>query len=81
MRVSIDGAGRLVVPKAMRQRLGIHGPSELEISEVDGAIEITPRTLESKVEWRDGDPVIVPLEPGPPLTADEVRRQLERSRR
>ena len=38
MRVTIDGAGRIVVPKPMRDRLGVVGPAELELLESEGQL-------------------------------------------
>ncbi len=42
MRSTIDKAGRVVVPKAMRDELGLTGGTEIEIGLVDGKIEIAP---------------------------------------
>ncbi len=36
MRTTIDAAGRLVVPRALRERAGLLGPGEVDI-EMDGA--------------------------------------------
>jgi len=36
MRTTIDSAGRLVIPRAMRERVGLLGPAEVDI-DVDGA--------------------------------------------
>ena len=33
--------GRIVIPKPMRDALGIDGPTELELTERDGALELT----------------------------------------
>jgi len=41
MRSTIDGAGRLVVPKAVRERLGLRPGTELELAVVDERLEIT----------------------------------------
>ena len=38
MRIAIDGAGRIVVPKAVRGRLGFFGPAELELLESEGQL-------------------------------------------
>ena len=44
MRTTIDKAGRLVIPRALRNRIGLAGGGEVEI-EVDGAaIRIEPVT-------------------------------------
>jgi AbrB family looped-hinge helix DNA binding protein len=44
MRAKIDGAGRLVIPRDLRNRIGLAGGGEVEI-EIDGAaIRIEPVT-------------------------------------
>jgi AbrB family looped-hinge helix DNA binding protein len=81
MRVAIDGAGRIVIPKPMRDALGIDGPTELELTEVDGKLELTVPYIKVHLENRDGRTVIVPDEPVPPLTTELVREVLERVRK
>ena len=57
MRTTIDKAGRLVVPKALRDRLGLH-PGEVEIT-VDGAsLRIEPVFNDSLVE--KGGRLVIP---------------------
>ena len=54
MRTTIDAAGRLVIPRALRERAGLLGPSEVDI-ELDGAaIRIEPVVGDGFVEERDG---------------------------
>ena len=80
MRTTIDAAGRVVVPKAIRDRLQLAGGSELDIEERDGLIEIRPVTDQiTVVQTREG-PVALAPGAGPPLTDDVVRRTLERVR-
>jgi bifunctional DNA-binding transcriptional regulator/antitoxin component of YhaV-PrlF toxin-antitoxin module len=81
MRIAIDGAGRLVVPKPLREELGLAGPAELEAAARDGVIELTVADVAARVEDREGTPVIVADEPVPPLTADDVRAAIDRVRR
>ena len=40
MRTTIDSAGRIVVPKAIREELALYGGQEVEVTAVDGRIEI-----------------------------------------
>ncbi|MHA6621533.1 AbrB/MazE/SpoVT family DNA-binding domain-containing protein [Pseudonocardia sp. DLS-67] len=42
MRTTIDGAGRVVIPKQLRQAASLEPGQELEITERDGRIEIEP---------------------------------------
>jgi AbrB family looped-hinge helix DNA binding protein len=81
MRVTIDGVGRVVIPKPMRDALGIDGPAELELTEHDGRLELTVPYIKAHLEDRDGHTVIVPDEPVPPLTTELVREVLERVRK
>jgi len=80
MRTTIDAAGRVVIPKAIRTRLGLSGGVEIEIRERDGAIEIEPAaTPVTLVDGTDGK-VAVPERELPPLTDEIVRITLERIR-
>ena len=81
MKATIDAAGRIVVPKPLRQALGLKPGQPLEIRAGDGRLEIeiaaTPMTLQK----RGKGVVAVPETELPPLTADQVRETLERVRR
>lgn len=81
MRTTIDSAGRIVVPKAIREELALYGGQELEIAAVDGRIEIEIPGSAIHLEERDGHLVGVPDRPIPPLTDAMVRQTLERIRR
>ena len=61
MMVSIDRAGRIVIPKDLRDRLSIEADSELEI-DVDGdGFRLTPvRGPRRSVRMVDGLPLIEP---------------------
>jgi AbrB family looped-hinge helix DNA binding protein len=81
MRVAIDGVGRIVIPKPMREELGIDGPTELELNAADGALELTVPDMPAHLEMRDGLSVIVPERPVPPIDGELVRTVLERVRK
>jgi AbrB family looped-hinge helix DNA binding protein len=81
MQIAIDAAGRLVVPKALRDELGIAGPTELEAEVRDGVIELAVADIPARVEDRDGIPVIASDKLVAPLTTDEVRAAIDRVRR
>jgi len=45
MKTTIDNAGRLVIPKSIRQQAGLEPGQSLEIRWTNGRIEIEPATL------------------------------------
>ena len=81
MRTTIDGAGRLVVPKQLRDRLALGEQGVVEIFEHDGVLEIHP--VPAEVELRADEDGLVAHAVGdvPPLTDEEVRLTAERLRR
>jgi AbrB family looped-hinge helix DNA binding protein len=81
MRYAIDSAGRVVIPKAMRDRLGLERGRPVEIRERDGRIEIEPAATRMTLARRRGGAVAVPDEDLPALTDDLVRATIERTRR
>jgi AbrB family looped-hinge helix DNA binding protein len=81
MRVAIDGVGRIVIPKQMREELGIEGPTELELTGVNGKLELTVPYADAHIEERDGHTVIVIEPEPPPLDQETVRAVLESVRK
>jgi AbrB family looped-hinge helix DNA binding protein len=83
MRSTIDAAGRIVIPKEIRDRLGLDGGRVVEIREREGRIEIeAASTTISLVKRAEGSvAVAVAEEKLPPLTDEIVRDTLERTRR
>jgi len=73
MRTTIDKAGRIVVPKRLRDALGMDPGAELEILAVDNRLEIElPRPRATLVEGPDGRPLVDA--PGArPLSTEDVR--------
>jgi AbrB family looped-hinge helix DNA binding protein len=81
MRSAIDAAGRIVIPKALRDRLGLGRGRAVEIRERDGRVEIEAASTPMSLVKRAGGSVAVPGERLPPLTDDVVRATIERTRR
>lgn len=81
MRTSIDRFGRVVVPKAIRERLQLRGGEALEIEERDGVVELRPVPAEVELVETPEGPVARPVEELPPLTDATVRDTLEQVRR
>jgi AbrB family looped-hinge helix DNA binding protein len=80
MKTTIDGAGRVVVPKALRRAVGLEAGAEVEIRATDGRIELEPAPLEVRLERRGGLLVAVPTHSVPPLTQAAVERTTSRLR-
>lgn len=81
MRTVIDAAGRLVVPKAARDQLGLTAGTELVLRVVDERIEIEVPATGMRLEEHEHGLVAVADREMPVLTADLVRETLERVRR
>lgn len=81
MRTTIDGAGRVVIPKPVRDEARLEAGAEIDVEFRDGRIEITPAGVPMRLA-RHGSATVVEAEGSMPvLTADDVRDALERTRR
>lgn len=81
MRVAIDAVGRVVIPKSLRDELGLSGPANLELTATNGRLELTVADVPAHVEEQNGLPVIVTDEPMTPMSVAETREAIERVRR
>ena len=81
MRASIDAAGRVVIPKSLRDAIGLGDGGEVEIELTDGALVVSPPTVRKRVEDRDGRAIIVAEEELQPLSDHIVRDVLDAIRR
>lgn len=80
-RITIDAAGRVVIPKGLRDELGLLPGSPLRASVHDGHLELTPEPLDAQLVDSGGVLVITPVEEVGPLTRDDVRAIVESVRR
>jgi AbrB family looped-hinge helix DNA binding protein len=79
MRTTIDAAGRIVVPKPLREQLGFSPGIELEIDAVDGRLEVL---VPSRVRVENGPQgARFVADAAEPLTAAQVRELMEQGRR
>jgi AbrB family looped-hinge helix DNA binding protein len=79
MRTTIDAAGRLVIPKPLREQLGFAPGTELELDAVDGRLEVA---VPSRVRVERGPHgVRFAAEEHDRLTSEQVRSLIDRGRR
>ena len=81
MIATIDSSGRIVVPKPLRQALGLSSGQALEMRVSDGRLEIEIAPTPMRLEKRGKGVVAVADTPLPQLTAEQVRDTLEQVRR
>lgn len=81
MKTTIDRAGRIVVPKALRDELSLVGGETVELTVRDGRLEVEPQSASMRLESRGRGAAAYPDEDLPPLTADQVRTTLDQTRR
>jgi AbrB family looped-hinge helix DNA binding protein len=75
MHVSIDRAGRVVVPKRLRDELGLTPATPLEIEIVDGHLELSVPHKPAKLITGPHGPSIAAT--GTPIADKDVRDTLE----
>jgi AbrB family looped-hinge helix DNA binding protein len=83
MTTTIDAAGRIVVPKSVRQQARLGPGTRVEIRCRDGVVEIEPAPLPVTLRRRGRLLVAVPDEPTPRLAAtavEQTRRRIRRER-
>jgi AbrB family looped-hinge helix DNA binding protein len=79
MKLHLDKSGRIVLPKPIRQRLGLRAGAELEASESGEGLLLRPVTERPSLVERDG----VLVHTGQPIRAldwDHLRDDLEQER-
>lgn len=79
MRTTIDVAGRLVIPKSVRDAAGIRPGMALEARYRDGRIEIEPAPADVSLVQRAGMTVVV-YDDAPRLRAQDVLEAIDQVR-
>lgn len=81
MRVTMDRAGRVVLPKPLREQLGLDEGAQFEVVVEGWTVRLEPLLRPGRaVVDVDGWPVLVE-QPGVTLTDDDVRSLREADRR
>ena len=70
MSATIDAAGRVVIPKALRERAGLVAGTKVDFRFHDGAIEISP--IPHHTQWEQVGRVRYPILDQPGLTSHEI---------
>ncbi len=73
-KTSIDRAGRLVVPKEIREGAGLKPGEPLEVRLKEGRVEIEAVSREVRLVRKGGILVAIPVEPVEPLTQEMVNQ-------
>jgi AbrB family looped-hinge helix DNA binding protein len=81
MRVTIDHAGRVVVPKRLREELQLQAGVVLEIRAREGRLELEPVAAPMRLVRRGKGLVATTDQPLPRISADDVRAVVESQRR
>jgi AbrB family looped-hinge helix DNA binding protein len=79
METTIDRAGRVVIPKPIREAAGLKPGAELSIEYRNGRIEIERKSMRARLVPKG--PVLVVSIPGAPkMSVDETNRWIRRAR-
>ena len=80
MKTTIDSAGRVVIPKALRERAGLRSGDELDLRYSDGIIEIIPLAPKGRI-LREGSLLVWEPEKGAgTVTTEEILARIEEDR-
>ncbi|MGD9894017.1 MAG: AbrB/MazE/SpoVT family DNA-binding domain-containing protein [Dehalococcoidia bacterium] len=81
MKTTIDNAGRVVIPKKIREAAGIEPGMELDVRLCEGRVEIEPAAVPVKLVRRPGGMLVaVPEVPIDPLPHEVVEQMLDELR-
>ena len=75
MQATIDRAGRLVIPKEIRERAGLKPGLKLEVEYRDGKVEIEPVRKRIKLV-RKGSLLVATAPGAPPFTHEQFNQIL-----
>ena len=78
METTIDAAGRIVVPKQLRDALGLEAGSVVDISSYGGGLTVIPRGRTARVVEEDG---VLVADSDRAITDDDVFSLMDAGRR
>lgn len=78
MKSTIDAAGRVVIPKTLRERAGLTAGAEVDFRFVDGAVEIS--VAGHTTEWEEVGRVRYPVLHEAGLTTPEIEALVSEAR-
>ena len=81
MRVTIDKAGRLVIPIQLRRQLGVTAGAQLEATAEGGRLVIEPIENAMTLVEEEGLLVAASPDPEPQLTDSDVLQAIDEQRR
>ncbi len=81
MKATIDSAGRLLIPKAIRRATGLTPNMVLEVRSRDGVIEIEPAPSPVVLEPKGRLLIAAPARPAATLSSEMVEQTRRRVRR
>lgn len=70
MEVTIDSLGRILIPKKIREKLGLDPQTRLELKVDEGGIRLDPKG--SDVELVETDSGALIIRGGPPVTHEQL---------
>ena len=70
MTTTIDNAGRIVIPKAMRDQLGLTAGRQIQVELRDGKLELEPKNLVTY--QKRGRFLVAVMPPGTPFIDNDI---------
>jgi AbrB family looped-hinge helix DNA binding protein len=80
MKTTIDAAGRVVIPKVLRDRAGLQAGMEIEVNLRDGLIEIAVPPPEGRLVREGGFLVWEPAEGTRTVSTEEINEAIRQLR-
>jgi len=77
MITTMDGAGRVVLPKAARERAELRPGAAIDVRVIDGRIELKPAAARVTIANQGGFWVATPTANVPTLTLDETESAID----